>query len=205
MSNMQTEIVADSPRKTRIMASLKTVVNDLTGINPENIDVHANFLEAGIDSLTLIQATQLVKEQYDVKLSVVQLLEQLSNMDALANYIDTQLPAEVITAPAKPEPPPAPVATIAPPAPAPVYVPPPQPSIPPPVVTRAPEVRSFQLPATNGSSSALDQIMSQQLQVMAQQLEMMRATYQNGNATPSPQPPPSNEPAASHKYSSNEN
>ncbi|HET7112071.1 MAG TPA: acyl carrier protein, partial [Pyrinomonadaceae bacterium] len=90
----QAEVLIDSPRKARILASLKTLVNELTGINPEHIDVHANFLEAGIDSLTLIQATQLVKEPFDVKLSVVQLLEQLSNMDSLATYIDQTLPPE---------------------------------------------------------------------------------------------------------------
>src|SRR5215211_2392240 len=94
MSNTHTEVVADSARKAKILASLKTMVNELTGMRPDDIDIHANFLESGIDSLTLIQATQLVKEQYDVKLSVVQLLEQLTNLDSLASYIAQELPPE---------------------------------------------------------------------------------------------------------------
>jgi acyl carrier protein len=57
---------ADSAHKEKILSDLKAVVNDLTGIKPENVDIHAHFMEVGIDSLTLIQATQLVKEIFDV-------------------------------------------------------------------------------------------------------------------------------------------
>ena len=85
---------AESAHKEKILSDLKTVVNDLTGIKPENVDIHAHFMEVGIDSLTLIQATQLVKELFDVKLSVVQLLEQLTNLDALASYIAQQVPVQ---------------------------------------------------------------------------------------------------------------
>lgn len=184
MSNTQT--VTNSPRKERILASLKTLVNELTGINPENMDIYANFLEAGIDSLTLIQATQLVKEQYDVKLSVVQLLEQLSNMDSLATYIDQELPPEpetLIKEELIPEPPPAPVVAI----PAPVI------SV---VQTRIVD-----------NPSALDQIMSQQLQIMAQQLEMMRATVQPNPRPVEPRPvePPPPTPTSTPRASVTQN
>src|SRR5262245_15929276 len=93
MSKVYTAAESDL-HKEKILSALKTVVNDLTGIQPENVDIHAHFLEVGIDSLTLIQATQMVKELYDVKLSVVQLLEQLTNLDALASYIAQELPPE---------------------------------------------------------------------------------------------------------------
>ncbi len=181
MSNRQTEVVANSTRKTRILASLMRLVNDLTGINPENIDVHAKFLEAGIDSLTLIQATQLVKEQYNVKLSVVQLVEQLNNIDSLATYIDTELPADPIAEVVKSEPaldaapqpvvPTAPLAEIA------------RPAVPnSPLLSSPPPSSSF-TPPGQFSTPATDQIMSQQLHILAQQLEIMRAAYQNGGAT----------------------
>src|SRR5690348_7615415 len=86
------DVAGESAHKEKILSDLKTVVNDLTGIKPEEVDIHAHFMEVGIDSLTLIQATQVVKEQFDVKLSVVQLLEQLTNLDALASYIAEQVP-----------------------------------------------------------------------------------------------------------------
>src|ERR1044071_727574 len=103
MSQMYTAAEPDSAHKEKILSGLKTVVNDLTGIKPEEVDIHAHFMEVGIDSLTLIQATQVVKEQFDVKLSVVQLLEQLTNLDALASYIAEQVPpapVQPIAAPA---------------------------------------------------------------------------------------------------------
>ena len=170
---------ADPAHKEKILSDLKTVVNDLTGIKPENVDIHAHFMEVGIDSLTLIQATQVVKELFDVKLSVVQLLEQLTNLDALASYIAEQVPPEsapeivappvetqVIAKPAVVAPPPAPpVAPVAPLAP----------------VQSVPVSYTPPVPALNGgaqaSTSTLDQIMSQQLQVMAQQLEMLHAYH----------------------------
>src|ERR1044071_3226103 len=96
MSQMYTAAEPDSAHKEKILSGLKTVVTDLTGIKPENVDIHAHFMEVGIDSLTLIQATQLVKELYDVKLSVVQLLEQLTNLDSLASYIAQELPPEAL-------------------------------------------------------------------------------------------------------------
>src|SRR5690349_4342626 len=189
---------ADSAHKEKILSDLKTVVNDLTGIKPEDVDIHAHFLEVGIDSLTLIQATQLVKELFDVKLSVVQLLEQLTNLDALASYIAQQVPVQSLpqtaAAPvAAPQEQPQAVSTRE------LVAPPPAP----PVASPVAQVQSYAAPVSytpvqaitsevkpvevqplrplNGGeqagTSALDQIMSQQLQLMAQQLEMLHAYH----------------------------
>jgi acyl carrier protein len=180
------DVGAYSAHKEKILSDLKTVVNDLTGIKPEDVDIHAHFLEVGIDSLTLIQATQLVKELFDVKLSVVQLLEQLTNLDALASYIVQQVPAEslpqvaapqenseVVSEPAVVAPAPAPAQSYAPPAP----VPP---------VEFQPAIKGAQ-----ANTSALNQIMSQQLQLMAQQLEMLQAYHANTvSAAPAITAPP---------------
>ncbi|HEX6718386.1 MAG TPA: MupA/Atu3671 family FMN-dependent luciferase-like monooxygenase, partial [Pyrinomonadaceae bacterium] len=187
MSKVYTAAASEA-HKEKILSALKTVVNDLTGIKPENVDIHANFLEVGIDSLTLIQATQLVKELYDVKLSVVQLLEQLTNLDALASYIAQELPpeslpeivpakAEVIPEPQVVAPAPAPPAapTVLQPQPAPRPAP-----YTPPIQAFTPQVKA----ANGGGTSALDQIMSQQLQVMAQQLEMLHAYHASTGTEP---------------------
>ena len=81
-----------------ILSTLKTIVNDLTGIAIADMDVDANFLEAGIDSLTLIQASQAMQEEFGVKLSVVQLLEEHSTIAAVAGYLDQALPPEFVAA-----------------------------------------------------------------------------------------------------------
>jgi natural product biosynthesis luciferase-like monooxygenase protein/amino acid adenylation domain-containing protein len=213
MSKTQAALEAEQLRKAEILSALKSLVNELTGIAPEDVDTHANFMEVGIDSLTLIQATQLVKEQYDVKLSVVQLLEQLTNLDALAAYIDHELPPDTARASAPPRAEsaaqqPAPAAPPRPETSRPVAEPsavrdaptrhqaaptPPQVAPPPQAQTYAPATPPAFSPAPppaqytgeGASASALDQLMSQQLQVMAQQLEMLRAAYrQDGGARP---------------------
>ena len=81
-------------RKDKILAELKTIINSLTGIDPAGIDVHADFLELGIESLLIIQATQVIQDKFAIKLSVIQLLEELTTVDAVATYLDQQLPLD---------------------------------------------------------------------------------------------------------------
>jgi natural product biosynthesis luciferase-like monooxygenase protein/amino acid adenylation domain-containing protein/non-ribosomal peptide synthase protein (TIGR01720 family) len=110
----------ESARKERILTELKAIVNKLTGIDPAEMNVHLTFLDAGIDSLVLIQATQAMEESFRVRLSVVQLLEELNTLDAVADYLEQAMPPEAAPSVA----PPAPVAAaVAPPTP--VSAPPP--------------------------------------------------------------------------------
>ena len=59
MSTVQAAPDTSVRRLESILSTLKTIVNDLTGIPIADMDIDANFLEAGIDSLTLIQASHL--------------------------------------------------------------------------------------------------------------------------------------------------
>jgi natural product biosynthesis luciferase-like monooxygenase protein/amino acid adenylation domain-containing protein len=201
MSTAQVAAVPDSQRRGRTLASLKSIVHDLTGIEPERIDARVSFFDAGVDSLMLIQATQSIQDQFGIKLSVVQIIEEFNTLDAVADFIEQTLPPEdaaaptthpsAPTEPARAAPPPrqesrpAPhvsgaEATSAPPPPA-------QPAsssienrtgivTPPPRATRAEEYAPDAAPAEQPSlaSSALEQLMAQQLQVMAQQLDLLR-------------------------------
>ncbi|HEX8189187.1 MAG TPA: amino acid adenylation domain-containing protein [Pyrinomonadaceae bacterium] len=95
MSTPQAELERDGARQEAILAELKNIVNEVTGIEPETLDANANFLEAGIDSLTLIQASQAMEERFEVKLSVVQLLEEYTCLAAVAAHLDAELPPGV--------------------------------------------------------------------------------------------------------------
>ena len=94
MSTSQIVAPLGQPRIEGILSALKEIVNELTGIDPEQMEVDANFLEAGIDSLTLIQATQAIQEKFAVRLSVVQLLEEYTTLRAVANHLDIELPPQ---------------------------------------------------------------------------------------------------------------
>ena len=94
MTTMLADTVMESERKEKIAGVLKGIVHTLTGIAPEHVNMQAKYIEAGIDSLLLIQATQAIQERLDVRLSVVQLLEELDTLDAVANYLDQVLPPD---------------------------------------------------------------------------------------------------------------
>jgi amino acid adenylation domain-containing protein/non-ribosomal peptide synthase protein (TIGR01720 family) len=79
---------------------LKLIVNELTGIDLADIDPQATFFEMGVDSLLLIQANQAIKEKLGVEISLVQLFEELSSIEALVVYLDESLPQLPDEAPA---------------------------------------------------------------------------------------------------------
>jgi len=52
------------------------------------------FLELGLDSLFLTQATQGLQKKFGVKLTFRQIMEQFSTIASLATYLDSVLPAD---------------------------------------------------------------------------------------------------------------
>lgn len=81
-------------RQGKIMSRLKTVFSRFLGVDPVAIDASISFLEMGADSLVMIQVNQAIQEEFGVKLSFRNLLDELTTIDALATYINQQLPPE---------------------------------------------------------------------------------------------------------------
>src|SRR5262249_51381304 len=77
----------------RILGRLATLVEELTGIEPSTIDIHLSFVEAGVDSLLLLQLSERIEELFAVKLQITQLLEELTTLDRLAAYLEREVPA----------------------------------------------------------------------------------------------------------------
>ncbi|HLX08814.1 MAG TPA: amino acid adenylation domain-containing protein, partial [Thermoanaerobaculia bacterium] len=96
---------APGTRRERIAAMLGEVLDELAGSEPAEIDRSRNFFELGIDSLLLIQFSQSVERRTGVRLSLVQLMEEVNGLDAVAAHLDAVLPAASFAAP--PAPPPA--------------------------------------------------------------------------------------------------
>ena len=81
-------------RKGRITGKLAGMFAELSGMEAGEIDATATFLELGFDSLFLTQVSQSLQGGFGVKITFRQLLDQLSSIDALATYLDEQLPPE---------------------------------------------------------------------------------------------------------------
>jgi amino acid adenylation domain-containing protein len=177
-----------APRKERVLDELKEIIQNLSGIQVADLDSQATFLELGFDSLFLTQANLAFKKKFKVKLSVRQLLEKYSRLDALAAYIDETLPADAF-------PPPAPV-----------------------VVAQSPEenqplsnqpnaAMDMSAPKLSVPQSTIEKVIQDQLQTMQQLMAQQLAALSSGTVQqPSvstqsaiPQPKPTNTNGTAHK------
>jgi glutamate-1-semialdehyde aminotransferase len=161
-----TQMAAASGRENEIIATLKNIVSEMSGIRASDIDVDATFIEMGAESLFMLQASHSITEKLGVKVPFRALMEEYPTLRTLAAHIEQKLPAPAPVAVVQPE-----VLQAAPPSPSPAAQP--------------VEVPKAELPVTQQNiigSSAVEQIVAQQLQIMAQQLEVMRARQSRGSA-----------------------
>jgi natural product biosynthesis luciferase-like monooxygenase protein/amino acid adenylation domain-containing protein len=166
-------VTPEDLRHEVILDGLKEIVRDLTGVTPSAVNPQASFLEAGVDSLLLIQATQRLQERFGVRLSLIQLLEDLTTLDSVATYLARELPEAWFSVPGQTPNPPA-LAPVATASPAPPVVASPAPVL----SARAEPLIPAQIPrpaaAGVASTSALERIVAQQLQLMASQLQLLQ-------------------------------
>lgn len=96
------ETIAMTNRKERLIAELKDMFEDASGIEMKNANPGVSFLEMGLDSLFLTQSALSISKRYGVKVTFRQLNDDLSSLSALSSYLDEKLPAEAAIAPAPP-------------------------------------------------------------------------------------------------------
>ncbi|MCV3212501.1 AMP-binding protein [Plectonema radiosum NIES-515] len=94
VSDPQLDGLSKRHRRDIILLKLHSITTDLLKALPSEVDVHTPFLEMGADSLMLIDAIGYVEITYGIKITIRQLFEELSTIDALASYIDQILPPE---------------------------------------------------------------------------------------------------------------
>ena len=133
-------------RSAPMIRRLQTLFSELSGIDAAALDPAATFLELGLDSLFLTQASGAIPKQFGVKVSLRDLLEDCPTLQALATRLVSMMPAE----PAPERIAPAPTA-------------PPTPAVP--AVARH---------AAAADAGSLQQVLAQQLELMARQLDMLR-------------------------------
>ncbi|MDR7098650.1 amino acid adenylation domain-containing protein [Lysobacter niabensis] len=135
-------------RRSRLIAQLRDLFEDVAGFDLADADPDANFMELGLDSLMLTQVSLQLQKSFPVKISFRQLMGELASLDRLAAFVDAQLPAEVVTAPE-----PTPLATPA-------------------AATPAPGPSGFQAAPITGGDIAM-QMLQQQMQLLTQQLALL--------------------------------
>ncbi|MHC5064994.1 MAG: aminotransferase class III-fold pyridoxal phosphate-dependent enzyme, partial [Planctomycetota bacterium] len=92
--------VPPANRRERILGELQSIISDLSGMTPEEVDPDSTFLELGFDSLFLAQANGTFKTRFGVRLTARQLLEKTPTLRKLSEYLDEELPADAFSEPA---------------------------------------------------------------------------------------------------------
>lgn len=82
-------------RKNNLIKKIKDIIENASGIDIMTASPHDNFMELGLDSLLLTQIASAIKNECKVPVSFRQLNEEYNNLDALAGFIDAQLPQDV--------------------------------------------------------------------------------------------------------------
>jgi acyl transferase domain-containing protein len=150
-------------RAVQLVKRLQGLFSELSGIDAAALDPASTFLELGLDSLFLTQASGAVTKHFGVKISFRDLLEDYATLNALAGRLDQVLPAEAFAAP-KPAPRPTPVAA--------------------PAVSPAIPQAAVAPASVGGSLGSLEQVLVQQLELMRKQLEMIRGAVGSAAAEP---------------------
>ena len=81
------------------LAKLRTLFSDISGLSADQLVASVPFLEIGLDSLLLTQASTAIEKSFGVHVTFRQLLEELSSLDALAAHLAPSMPAPSSPAP----------------------------------------------------------------------------------------------------------
>jgi amino acid adenylation domain-containing protein len=154
-------------RLPTIEQELRRVLSDVSGVPAAEIDSNATFIDQGLDSLSLTQATLEMERVFGVRLRFRRLLEDLDTLGKLAAFLDAELPAD----------------KFAPPPPQPVVAPVPH-------IAMAPTVAALQSYGEPIASSAMfvsqpgESLLGRQLQLIEEQLRLVRAMLPGGAMNP---------------------
>lgn len=81
-------------RKQALINKVKDILENVSGIEMQDVTPDMSFIEIGLDSLLLTQIALTLKKEFSVPVSFRQLNEQYNSLDTLAGYLDSIIPAE---------------------------------------------------------------------------------------------------------------
>lgn len=89
INNSATAPVVDPQlvRHKNVLTKLCELFSVLLRIAPQDIDVHAQLVEMGADSLVLVSGVSVIEDNFGVKLEIRQFFEEITSLDAIAAYL----------------------------------------------------------------------------------------------------------------------
>ncbi len=145
-------------RLPRIEQEIVRILGDVAGLPAESITRDATFVDQGLDSLSLTQATLEFEKAFGIKMRFRRLLEDVDTLGKLSAFLDAQMPADRFAQEASP-----PAVPLESPQPVQVWVPGP------------------------ASGDTVQDIIQQQMLLMQQQLAVLAGRPLTTNAAPAAQ------------------
>lgn len=174
---MSTAIASPASRLPDLIARVRTLLEDVSGLELADADPGAPLVELGLDSLSLTQVAIQLKQQFKVAVTFRQLMEEHRTLEAIASFLDAQLPADAPGASSPAMASAAPMAAFAMPAAMPGMAMPP-----------------------GAPASLLQQVIAQQMQLMAQQIALLQGAAPVAAKPAVPARPAEEEDAGQKKY-----
>ena len=94
------EIPAVTNRLPQLETELKRILSDVSGLSADEMHADATFVDQGLDSLSLTQATLEFERVFGIKLRFRRLLEDLDTIAKLVAFLDAELPPDRFAPPA---------------------------------------------------------------------------------------------------------
>ncbi len=192
-------------RHQAVLTKLCELFSVLLRIAPADIDVHAQLVEMGADSLVLVSGVSVIEDNFGVKLEIRQFFEEITSLDAIAAYLAQHSVLEFgQPAPAAPQAA-APVVATATPSVSVAQVAAPQAAAPlgtapqvvasqavapqafAPTYAEQPVVANYLQPVSTEHMNAMQQIVLAQTQLMSQQLAILTGRVTAIQPVPVPQ------------------
>ncbi|WP_038296370.1 hybrid non-ribosomal peptide synthetase/type I polyketide synthase [[Scytonema hofmanni] UTEX B 1581] len=175
-----------SSKQEQIIKLLQSLIAEALQTSPDTVDIHTPLVEMGADSIVFMKTGQQLELDFGVRIPIRRLFEDLSTLNALGTYIGENLPAEFkFTDNFTDNQPVSPPVTSESPDPQ--------------TENKAVESALSQIPPTAEpvGTTALERIMSQQLQTMSQLMSEQLAVLRGETTTTPPQFIPNQNPVNS--------
>jgi amino acid adenylation domain-containing protein len=88
--------VAPAERRPVLVAQLRSLFEDVAGVDLGEADAGTSYMELGLDSLALTQVALQLQKTFGVKVTFRQLMEAYPTLDRLSAHLDEQMPAEAV-------------------------------------------------------------------------------------------------------------
>lgn len=75
---------------SEVVAHILEALASATGIDSEEIDLDADLIELGLDSLAFLTVVKLIQDKYCVTISQTQLFDELNTLRKIADYVNAQ-------------------------------------------------------------------------------------------------------------------